>query len=389
MRLLYLTDTRELGGAERNLAALAAGVAAAGHEVSLAAPQRELQRWFEREAPGISVRRALEDRYHDARSRPSRAGALLAELPALLRLMRSAAFAVVHVNNGGFPGSDLCRLAVLAARLAGVPRRVMTVHANPLPRDHSSDRRIQAFADRLVWSSADTVIAPSRAIAEGLCARRGMPCRLSHVVYYGVPQALTDPARTACLRAALAPRGELLVGMVSARPVPEKGYDVFVEALASTSNETRGVLVGPVPEGLAEHARAAGVDERLTLVGPHADLGDYYAAFDVLVVPSTEGECMPLVILEAASVGTPTFGSRLAGIPEAIDDCSGQLFEVGAVAELTALFARAAADREGLAHMGRAAQMRWRDRFGLEAMLAAMLDLYGASTPAAGGSGAR
>jgi glycosyltransferase involved in cell wall biosynthesis len=377
MRILYFTDTRVVGGAERNLADVAGGSAAAGHAVLIAAPQRALVEWLTREAPAARVLQALKDTYHDAPTPPRRAGSLLVALAQLVHLLRRIRPDLVHVNNGGFPGSDLCRIAPLAARIAGVGARVMTVHSNPWPRERVADPRVQTLADRLVWSSVNAVVSPSEAVADGLAARRGMPGLLGHTIHYGCRAAVCDPEAVARLRARLAPGGELIVGMVSARPVPEKGYEVFLQALAGTGERVRGVLVGHPPEGLQASARAAGVGNRLAIEGPRRQLGDYYGAFDVLVVPSIAEECMPLVILEAASAGTPTFGSRLAGIPEAIaDGVSGRLFEPGAGGELAGLIVGAAGEREAIAAMGAAARRRWEERFEIGSMVRATLELY-------------
>lgn len=377
MRIVYVTDTREIGGAERYLADLAEATARSGHEAILLAPQDELVAWFGRQAPSARVARVLDDSYRDASTPGRRGAALLTLAHRLARSLRKVEPDVVHVNNGGFPGSDLCRIALPAAWLAGVTRRVMTVHSDPLLRNDHADPWIQTIADWVVWSFADVVVSPSNAVADGLAVRRRMPRRLGQTVYYGVACARHDPAAAADLRKRLAPGGELLVGMVSARPVPEKGYGVFLHALAAAGDGVRGVVVGPAPVDLAAGARSTGVWRALAIEGPRENLGDYYAAFDVLAVPSTAGECMPLVILEAASVGTPTFGSSLAGIPEAIvDGVDGRLFEPGASAELAALIRAAARDRARTATMGRAARERWLDSFQLDTMVRSTLSLY-------------
>ncbi len=378
MRILYVTDTRGIGGAERYLATLAEGAAERGHEALLLAPQEEVVAWLRREAPSVHAERAFSDAYHDASNPARRGAALLALLPRLAHSLRRLRPDVVHVNNGGFPGSDLCRIALPAARLAGVALRTITVHSSPWPRDHLTDPRIQALADRLVWSSAHVVICPSEAVVEGLTVRRRMPASLGRTIHYGVAAVLHEPRAAAGLRERLAPDGELLVGMVSARPEEPKGYGVLLEALAVAGDRVRGVVVGPPPEDLAARAHAAGLSRRLAIEGPRGNVGDYYAAFDVLAVPSTSGECMPLVILEAASVGTPTFASRLSGIPEAIaDGVDGRLFRPGAAEELGEIMRSAELDRGRIAAMGRAARERWQSHFQPDAMVRSTLALYG------------
>lgn len=377
MRIVYLADTQAIGGAERHVATLAEEVARRGHEVFLLAPQEDFVKWLAREAPSVTVRRAFNDDYQQAPTQARRGAALLAVLPELVRSLRRLSPDALHINNGGFPGSDLCRIALPAGRVAGVGRRVMTVNSNPWPRDRLADPRVQLVTDRVVWSSAHAVVSPSEAVATGLRVRRGMRAELGRLIYYGIPPAPHDPQIVSGIRDELAPAGELLVGMVSARPVAAKGYDVFLDALSATGESVRGVVVGPPPQDLAAAAQAAGLQGKLTIAGRRANVGDYYAALDVLVVPSTAEECMPLVILEAASVGTPAFGSRLSGIPEAITDgVEGRLFEPGAAAELAALIDSAASDRSGTAAMGFAARAGWERRFRVETMVHSTLELY-------------
>jgi glycosyltransferase involved in cell wall biosynthesis len=376
VRITYLTETREVGGAERHLADLAEGMARRGHEVTVLAPQPSVIEFTARAAPSARALRAFSDAFNDAGGPLPRAGALARELVAMIAMMRRLRPDVLHVNNGGFPGSDLCRLAPLAARLAGVARRVLTVHSNPWPRDHLGDPRVQAVADALVWPNVDLVVCPTQVVASALVELRGAPVERERLLRYGVgPPSGEDEAEQ--VRARLAPAGELLVGMVSARPAPEKGYDVFLEALARATGSVRGVLVGRYPEGYPERARAAGLDGALALEGLRRDVGAYYHAFDVLVVPSTAEECMPLVILEAAAAGTATFGSRLSGIPEAVAEGeTGQLFAPGDAGALAALIDRATEERGRLERMGRAARLRWESVFTLDRMLAEHAALY-------------
>jgi glycosyltransferase involved in cell wall biosynthesis len=376
MRIVFLTDTREVGGAERHLVDLAAGMAAAGHETVVLAPQDEFVAYAAREAPGARVGRAFSDAYHDAPTAGRRLRALSGQLRRMVGAFRRLEPDVLHVNNGGWPGSDLLRLAPLAGRLAGVPARIMTVHSNPWRREG----RLQAVADSMVWRNTGTIVCPSRAVAAGLQERRGMPPSLASRIHYGV-DAPGGGEEASGLRTQLTPNGELLVGMVSARAVPEKGYDVLLEALRATDAAVRGVLVGRYPRGFGDLVSAAGLNGRLELPGLQRNVGAYYHAFDLLAVPSTAEECMPLVILEAAAAGTPTFGSRLSGIPEAIDDGrTGRIFPPGDGAALARLIDDAATDREGVAGMGAEAHSRWRAQFTLDRMLAEHEALYSGRT---------
>lgn len=377
MRVAYYTDTREIGGAEQNLVDMARAAIAAGHAVTLLAPQAELVDWMAARTPGAAARVVGDDAYFDAPTQARRGALLAAGARRIGRALRDADIELLHVNNGGFPGSDLCRLAPAAARLAGVRRRLMTVHSNPWPRERSGDVRVQAAADGLVWRTVEAVTCPSQAVADGLVERRGAPRSLLRPLHYGVAAPAAAAEDVAAVRERLAPNGELLVGMVSARPVPEKGYDVFLEAIAQAGEGVRGALVGPVPgDGFRERAEAA-AGARLVLEGEVRPIGPHYQAFDLVVVPSVAEECMPLVILEAMAAGTPVAGSRLSGIPEAIvGGETGWVFPIGDAEALAGVLRDAAAARERLPAMGAAGRERWERLFQPDVMATALRALY-------------
>jgi glycosyltransferase involved in cell wall biosynthesis len=203
-------------------------------------------------------------------------------------------------------------------------------------------------------------------VGDGLVAQRGMPRSLYRLLPYGVPAPGGRDA-AAALRAELAPGGELLAGMVSATADPGKGHAVLRDAIEQSGDAVRAVIVGADPGFTAA---------RITVAGRVLSIGAYMHAIDVLVVPSTAWESLPLVILEAMAAGKPVFGSRLAGIPEAIaDGVTGALFEPGDAAELARLLR--ATDRAALERMGAAGRSAWEQRFSPERMIEGVLALYG------------
>jgi glycosyltransferase involved in cell wall biosynthesis len=380
MRIAYFTDTPRIGGAERFLADVVAGAEVAGHEVTIISPQSFLLEFVAEASPRSRVVQAGRVDYFTAPSRGRVIKELVWAVPELRRTFARARVDLLHVNNGGYPGSDLCRLATIAGRLAGVPARLLTVHSAPWARE-TSQPQLQAIVDRLVWGSVGAVHATSAFVNAGLRDLRGMPPSLGRHIPYGVvaPAALSEA--TARLRSRLSPRGtRLLVGMVSATADPGKGHFVFVEALAQAGPDVHAVIVGPHPgDPFVERIRHLGLGGRVSLEGPVASaaVGTYLRAVDLLVVPSTAYESLPFVVLEAMASGRPVFASRLSGIPEAVvDGETGRLFEPGAVPDLGALLGDAARGGYELARMGEAGRERWQARFSIGAMNASLLELY-------------
>jgi glycosyltransferase involved in cell wall biosynthesis len=380
LRITYFTDTPRIGGAERFLADVVAGAHRAGHEITVVSPQRALLDFVGGSVHGIGLVEAGRTDFKNSGSRASTIGALSRGVPELRRVLRNTRADLIHVNNGGYPGSDLCRLAVLVAPLARIRRRLLSVNSTPLGRD-TSQPQLQAAVDWMVWRAVDRVHATSEFVERGLRQTRGMPAATGVHIPYGVVEPAASAEPVLKLRRMLAPRhSDLLVGMVSATSELEKGHHILLEALAELDDDVRAVIVGPNAGALfLDHIAGLALEERVTVVGRLSSnqVGTYLSAIDVLVVPSTAYESLPLVILEAMASGKAVFGSRLSGIPEAIADGeTGRLFTPGSVEELAGLLRTARSDPEAIASMGKRGKERWRERFSPEVMLRSILSLY-------------
>lgn len=75
---------------------------------------------------------------------------------------------------------------------------------------------------------------------------------------------------------------------------------------------------GPLRESLQERITAAGLHERVMLLGrlPEEQIADCYAAADCFVLPTKALECFGLIVLEAFACNTPVIASNVAAIPE-------------------------------------------------------------------------
>jgi glycosyltransferase involved in cell wall biosynthesis len=377
MRIAYFTDTPRIGGAERYLADVVVGALGAGHEVTVLAPQEALLEFIHAHAPGTRLLRAGRGDYHLAPTIPRRVVALGRSGLELSAALTRAGADLLHVNNGGYPGSDLCRVAPLAASFAGVPRRLLTVHSAPLARELSQPQ-LQAVVDWILWHSVEAVLGGTAVVGDGLRVRRGMPPALFRHVPYGVRKPARPERLAQDLRRRLAPGGELLVGMISATADTEKGHGVFLDALAASNGAVRAVIVGAGDDDfLVERIKELELTQRVAVEGWVPDVDPYLHAIDALVVPSTAYESLPLVALEAMAAGKPVFASRLSGIPEAVRDGeTGRLFSAGAAPELAQLLDQAGRDRSSLSDMGKAAREQWAERYSLEVMVASVLALY-------------
>lgn len=365
-RVAFFTDAPRVGGAERYLADVVAAAEAAGHEAHVLSPQEDVLRAVAQTAPSARLRLVTSEDYARTPSIGRRAWALTRSARAVRSALRETGADVVLLNNGGYPGSDLVRLAGV---LAPQTLRIMSVHSVPWSRTDSQPQ-IQGAIDTMLWRSLQMVVGATDAVRTALLADRRMPAGLWRKVPYGVREP-SGADQASAVRETLAGPNQRLVGMVSGTADPGKGHAVLIEAMRHTSRDIRAVIVGAVP---APEVVAALDASRITIAGRVENLGAYIHAVDAVVVPSTAFESLPLVVLEAMACGKPVIGSRIAGIPEAVEEqVSGALFEPGDAIALANLLEQTSA--EVLARWGAAGRTRWHERHTVKAMTSSVLGL--------------
>ena len=202
-----------------------------------------------------------------------------------------------------------------------------------------------------------------------------------HIVYNGVDLSHFDVSRREALRGAaraelgLRPRDTmfLFVGSGFAR----KGLDAAIGALAQAANPAfRLVVVGKdrQAEGYAAQARAAGLGERVRLLGARDDVRPLYAAADCFILPSRY-DPFPNTALEALAMGLPVIVSSRCGAAEIVDSgVSGWVCQPDDPAGLAAAMRRA--DEALAGGERRAAARATAERFRVEDMAARLAKLY-------------
>ena len=144
---------------------------------------------------------------------------------------------------------------------------------------------------------------------------------------------------------------------------PEKGQAGLLEAFAAVRRDRDDlelILVGDGPEADRLRALAVqlGISERVRFAGrlSEADTLGEIAKADILILPSFM-EGLPIVLMEAMAIGTAVIASRVAGIPELVEDGqSGLLFTPSNWDELASCICRLVDDdalREKFAGRGR------------------------------------
>ncbi len=187
-----------------------------------------------------------------------------------------------------------------------------------------------------------------------------------------------DAARTA-----LGLPADAFVVAVLGRISAWKGQDVLARALAEP--ELRGAIglvagdTWPGQEHRADELRAAaaGLGDRLRLLGFRDDVGTVLGAADVVAVPSTRPDPLPNAALEAAAAGCCVVAANHGGLPEIVTDgATGVLVAPGDHRALAAALAGLATDPGRARRLGAAAALDIRARFTPERLLKRTQAIY-------------
>ncbi|MGP0074203.1 MAG: glycosyltransferase family 4 protein [Bryobacteraceae bacterium] len=354
MRILFLDQFSELGGAQQALLDTVDAVQQNGWDPNVLVPGR---------GPLVEALQSRHVQIGDIPCGPYNSGHKSAadsvrfarDLRRQVRIVRDwiggASIGLIYVN-----GPRLLPAAALAAR--GEVPVVLHLHSHL----HGSALRLTRWV--LGWT-APTAIACSNSVVKPL--GRHIDKRKLHVIPNGVRDAgyhERDFGRGGCLR----------IGMIG-RIAREKGQLAFVNAVALLKHEfpqAHFVICGaPLFQASRDYFDAVRLRARdlpVEFVGWQEDVNAVLSELDLLVVPSLK-EGMGRIVLEAFSAGVPVVAFPAGGIPEAVvDGVTGFLTREFSDCALAARIREAmTSEPETLRQIARNARQAWAQSYTLSA----------------------
>jgi glycosyltransferase involved in cell wall biosynthesis len=297
----------------------------------------------------------------------------------LYRLIKKNRYTIVHTHS-----SKAGILGRLAAKLAGVPIIVHTVHGwsfhdymNPLVRT------VYVFLERYAaWLCDALIVVSERDQIKGLHEAIGEKEKY-HLIRSAVPVSDFDPSaeNPAGIRRELGiPADSLVLGNVG-RFSPQKNPLDWVRVAAKVAEaipECHFLLVGdgPLRPQVEKMILRENLAKRVTLPGLRRDVSRLMSAMDVFLMTSL-WEGLPRVIPQAMSMEIPVVANRVDGTVEVVNHgYTGYLCEPGDIQKMAEYCLELLKDptlRQKIGQNGRAAALR---EFDLENMISKIESLY-------------
>lgn len=359
---MHLTDTLEIGGAER-MAVNIVNLLPRDRFMPHLCATRRLGPLADLIAPDVP--QLCLDRRHRLDLRAVR---------RLVAYIREHEIGVLHAHG------TAVFAAVAASMFAPHPAVIWHIHFGRYASDQHPGWIYRAIADRV--SHAISVNEP---LADWAVTRLGLPSR--RVSY--IPNFSTNGAsrRDGCDSGLPGTVGERIVCV--ANFLPEKDHATLLRAMvvvARTRPTAHLLLVGGSGHAQLERRIRAqieklGLARHVTLLGQRRDVPAILGGVDIGVLTST-AEGLPLALIEYGSSAIPAVVTRVGQCADVVDHGrAGLLVSPGSPAEVAAALLELLASRERREELGRKLKARVQARYDATRIVERMCDIYVRTAP--------
>ncbi|MEE8575899.1 MAG: glycosyltransferase, partial [candidate division Zixibacteria bacterium] len=178
--------------------------------------------------------------------------------------------------------------------------------------------------------------------------------------------------------------GKLILGTVALFR-PRKGIEILLEAISRLRSIGLDVVLHAVgPFETEEYKNSIDrlvtelrLEDAITWTGFTKDVISEFSNMHVFVLPSLYGEGMPMVVLEAMSMGLPVISTTVEGIPEVVrDGIEGLLIKPDDTEAMVSTIGNIIQGKIDLAAMGQASKRRQRNQFSDQSMAEGVAAVY-------------
>jgi glycosyltransferase involved in cell wall biosynthesis len=373
-RLLFVTESFAVGGAENHLLDLLPALKRKGFDVAVFCFTEKTHRAELLEkvgipvyvAPGFGVKRKLSF------TMPLRIVGGAVKLYNLIRRFRPS---VVHFF---LPGPYLAGAPVALA--AGVPIKLMSRRSLA---DYQRKWPGANKLERALHKHMDCIVGNSQAVVNELITEEDVPADKVRLIYNGVRMLNSGHTREHA-REDLGYDDSYFIATTVANLFPYKGHKNLVRALATIADKLPQPWVllcagrdGGSAGDINKLSHELGIASQVRVLGERSDVPKLLSASDIFVLAPTRNESFSNAVLEAMAAGAPVIATAIGGNAEAIvDNWNGLVVRPNNVDELGAAILKLARDSNLRNELAAHARERVAKEFPLDASIDKYIQLY-------------
>lgn len=305
MKIIQVMPEFGLGGAEIMCENLTYGLKKSGHTVIVVS-------LFDYHSP---ITKRMEQNNIDVRYMNKRSGLDLSMIFKLIKLFRKEKPDVIHTHR------HVLQYAVPAAVLAGVKRRIHTIHSVATKENNKMGRIFNKISFRICGVIP---VALSTAVRDTVEDEYGINGSKIPVIFNGID--LNN-----CIKKNDYEIGDEIKILHIGRFADAKNHIGLLEAFSKFHKKIDKSVLYLIGDGenrkiIEDYVSDYGLQEHVHLLGQQEDVFGFLHKADIFALPSLY-EGVPMTLIEAMGTGLPIVTTRVGGIPDMLDDDIAVLVE--------------------------------------------------------------
>ena len=219
-------------------------------------------------------------------------------------------------HNGGWPGGELNRLILIAAKIVRIKKNILVIHNTPSVTKYSIKKLIQLRDLFIKWCCSD-IITVSNACRQSLLNETIFDKKLK-VIYNGIDLSTPKDNKINTYWN----KNSVTIGFVGQLDY-RKGIHILLESFKYIDNKCEVVLIGDGDDKeYINQLKSLALDSKYPVhfLGYQKKVINIYEWIDIVVLPSIEYESFGMVLLEAMLWKKPTICSNFGGMKEVVDN---------------------------------------------------------------------
>lgn len=233
----------------------------------------------------------------------------------LVVYLRAKKIDAIFSHNGGWPAGTLCRWIIIAAKFAGVRKRILIIHSFPMEFNFIL-KPLRIFQAYIIDFFATEIVTVSDSVKEVLSNK--IFKRKIIKIYNGIDFRCLNNHSTKKISLDWKPK-KITIGYLGALSF-NKGCHILMKAFKKINLPCELVFMGPPEKNCLSYLQkeAKLCKNKVSFLEFNEDVDFFLSMIDVLVVPSIAYESFGMVILEAMKHSKPVICSNFGGMKEIV-----------------------------------------------------------------------